>query len=83
MTGPSLIQNHNIERVLGDHLWDEVRATRERIADLSAQVAALGEREQRLVRIAEAADIPEPFIPAEMPPDKSDSPPTKHARIDP
>jgi len=65
MTGPSLIQHHNIERTLNDHLWDEIVATRERKQELMAQVTALAEREQRLVRIADAAGLREPLpVPA-------------------
>lgn len=60
MTGPSLVQNINIERTLEHHLWDEIGLVRTKITDLESQIAAHKAREVKLLRIAQAADIPDP-----------------------
>jgi len=58
MTSP--VQNTNIERILEDHLWDEVAAIEARISDLQAEIDALDKRREKLEDIANAAGIERP-----------------------
>lgn len=52
-----LVQRTPIERMLSEHLWDEVVLVEARINVLSEEVRALYERRDRLVNIAAAANI--------------------------
>jgi hypothetical protein len=58
MTSP--IIETNIERILEDNLWEEVGLIDTRIANLMLEVNNLNLRKEKLERIAEAADIPNP-----------------------
>lgn len=58
MTSPNLVQETNIERILEDHLWDEVRLITDEIAKLQDTIEQLAQRKSKLMRIAEAADLP-------------------------
>lgn len=55
------IQETNIERVLHDHLWPEIRLIQAKKSELQAAIDALSERESKLVRVAEAAGITEGY----------------------
>ena len=58
MTSP--IIETNIERILQDTLWDEVKLLSKRIEDLQQEIDCLSARREKLVSIAEAAEIPPP-----------------------
>lgn len=62
-SGSMTVIETNIERVLHDHLWPEIRLLRNKINELEAQAQELSERESMLVRIAEAAGITEGYTP--------------------
>lgn len=49
----------NIERMLQDHLWNEIHALQDKQAELQQTMTALHEREELLRRIADAAGISE------------------------
>lgn len=55
MTSPVI--ETNIERILQDHLWDEVELLENRISDLLQDVAQLEARKIKLEEIAKAAGI--------------------------
>jgi hypothetical protein len=48
----------NIEKLLEDHLWNEVCLIRKEITKLEEKISGLREREERLIRIGNAALIP-------------------------
>ncbi len=50
----------NIERMLQDHLWNEILSVELKIAEHLKEVDALKLRKDKLERIASAAEIPHP-----------------------
>ena len=58
MTSP--IIEVNIERILEDHLFVEVKAIEERVANLMVEINNLNLRKEKLLRIAEIAEIHRP-----------------------
>ncbi len=57
MTSPNLVQETNIENILETHLWNEIDAIRSRILKLQEEIEQLSSRENKLINIANAADI--------------------------
>lgn len=55
MTNPVI--ETNIERILQDHLFDEVDKITQRMGELREQLLFLEARKEKLLRIAEAAGI--------------------------
>ncbi len=61
MTSPNLVQETNIERILEDHLWSEISMIEAEIAKIMSAVSLLEERREKLIKIAEAANIASPI----------------------
>ena len=57
------VMETNIERVLHDHLWPEIRLLETRINELRVQAVELEERKAMLLRVAEASNINESYVP--------------------
>jgi len=62
MTSPSLnlVQETAIEKILEDHLWNEIFLLREKSKELMKQVSALDTRRKMFEEIASVAGIDEP-----------------------
>lgn len=60
MTAPNTIIETNIERILEDHLWEEVRLLEEKVELLKSEIDTLVQRKEKLISIASAAEIPRP-----------------------
>jgi len=59
MTSPLIIET-NVEKILEDHLWPEVFLLETEICKLQFRIDELKNRQAKLVKIAAAAEIPEP-----------------------
>ena len=57
MTSPNTILETNIERILEDHLWNEVGLINTKIKSLTEEIDELVIRKDKLIKIAEAANI--------------------------
>lgn len=55
-----LVQRTPIERMLRDHLWEEIHAVDARLMALTNELTALSTRRAQLADIAAVAGIPEP-----------------------
>jgi hypothetical protein len=50
----------NIERMLQDHLWNEILSIETKISEFHREIESLTARKDKLERIASAAEIPHP-----------------------
>ncbi len=60
MTSPNLIQETNIENILQENLWKEIRLLDKKSLELTRLQDELSERRMKLHNIALAAGIHEP-----------------------
>ncbi len=60
MTSPNTIIETNIERILEDHLWNEVELLDNEVKKLQETIDLLNERKAKLIKIASAAELNKP-----------------------
>lgn len=60
MTSPNTIIETNIERILEDHLWNEVELLDNEVKKLQETIDLLNERKEKLIKIASAAELNKP-----------------------
>ena len=60
MTSPNTIIETNIERILEDHLWNEVELLDNEVKKLQETIDLLNERKAKLIKIANAAELNKP-----------------------